>query len=106
MTARVHPGETNASWMMKGFLDFITNRHHSSLLFVLCPPIHPFIDHSYNNSISTLVPSGHQAKKGIVVTARVHPGETNASWMMKGFLDFITSSDPVAKVTGHPTLTL
>ncbi|XP_072175344.1 uncharacterized protein [Diadema setosum] len=38
-----------------------------------------------------------QAKKGVVVTARVHPGETNASWMMKGLLDFITSSDPVAK---------
>ncbi|XP_071804043.1 uncharacterized protein [Asterias amurensis] len=36
-------------------------------------------------------------KRGIVVTARVHPGETNASWMMKGLLDYITSSDSVAK---------
>nr|XP_054750857.1 uncharacterized protein LOC129256700 isoform X3 [Lytechinus pictus] len=41
--------------------------------------------------------SEHRPKKGIVVTARVHPGETNASWMMRGLLDFITSSDPVAK---------
>eukprot|EP00057_Strongylocentrotus_purpuratus_P007590 XP_011662064.1 PREDICTED: uncharacterized protein LOC580601 isoform X4 [Strongylocentrotus purpuratus] len=41
--------------------------------------------------------SDHRPKKGIVVTARVHPGETNASWMMRGLLDFITSSDPVAK---------
>ncbi len=38
-------------------------------------------------------------KRGIVVTARVHPGETNASWMMKGLLDYITSSDSVAKVS-------
>ncbi|XP_053321137.1 cytosolic carboxypeptidase 3 [Spea bombifrons] len=30
-------------------------------------------------------------KKAVIVTARVHPGETNSSWVMKGFLDFILS---------------
>lgn len=29
----------------------------------------------------------------MIVTARVHPGESNSSWMMKGFIDFITSDD-------------
>ncbi|XP_036390535.1 cytosolic carboxypeptidase 2, partial [Megalops cyprinoides] len=30
-----------------------------------------------------------RAKRAVVVTARVHPGETNSSWMMQGFLDFL-----------------
>uniref|UniRef100_A0A8D0L461 AGBL carboxypeptidase 3 n=1 Tax=Sphenodon punctatus TaxID=8508 RepID=A0A8D0L461_SPHPU len=28
-------------------------------------------------------------KAAVILTARVHPGETNSSWMMKGFLDYI-----------------
>ncbi|XP_054420199.1 cytosolic carboxypeptidase 3 [Pteronotus mesoamericanus] len=28
-------------------------------------------------------------RKAVILTARVHPGETNSSWIMKGFLDFI-----------------
>jgi len=34
----------------------------------------------------------------IVLTARVHPGETCASWIMQGILDFLTSSHPVAAI--------
>jgi CDGSH-type Zn-finger protein len=36
-------------------------------------------------------PEELRKRKGIIVSSRVHPGETNSSWMMKGFLDFITS---------------
>ncbi|XP_077868214.1 uncharacterized protein LOC100369281, partial [Saccoglossus kowalevskii] len=38
-----------------------------------------------------------EQKKGVVVSARVHPGETNSSWMMKGLLEFLTSNDTSAK---------
>jgi len=37
-----------------------------------------------------------KARPVLVITARVHPGETGASWVMKGFLDFITSQLPDA----------
>jgi hypothetical protein len=40
-----------------------------------------------------------QKKKAIVVTARVHPGETPASWMMKGFMDFLTGESLQARVS-------
>jgi len=33
----------------------------------------------------------------VVLTGRVHPGESNASWVMKGTLEFLCSADPVAR---------
>lgn len=35
-------------------------------------------------------------RKSIILTSRVHPGETNASWVMKGVIDFLVSDDPQA----------
>lgn len=32
-------------------------------------------------------------RKGIILTARVHPGESVGSWMMKGAIDFLTDEN-------------
>lgn len=43
-------------------------------------------------------PEALRQRKGIVVSARVHPGESNASWMMKGFIDYLTGPSLDAKI--------
>lgn len=36
-------------------------------------------------------------RKAAILTSRVHPGESNASFMMKGVIDFLISDDENAK---------
>ncbi len=43
-------------------------------------------------------PQALKNRKGIVISSRVHPGETNASWMMKGIIDYLTGPTPEAKI--------
>lgn len=43
----------------------------------------------------------NKKKRAIIISARVHPGETPSSWMMKGLMDFITGDSYVAKRLRH-----
>ena len=40
--------------------------------------------------------AGDDGSKVAVISARVHPGESNASWMMEGFIEAITADTPEA----------
>jgi hypothetical protein len=41
-------------------------------------------------------PAALACRPYIILSGRVHPGETNGSWMLRGVIDFLTSSAPVA----------
>jgi len=43
-------------------------------------------------------PEKIKSKKGIVLTSRVHPGETGASYMMKGVIDYLIGPSIGAKI--------
>lgn len=36
-------------------------------------------------------------KQVVLVTGRIHPGESNSSFMAEGFLDYLCGNDPTAK---------
>ena len=37
-----------------------------------------------------------QRKKVVIVTGRVHPGESNSSWIVHGLIKFLLSKDKIA----------
>ena len=43
-------------------------------------------------------PEVMKKKKGIVFSSRVHPGETGASYMMKGVIDYLVGSSIGARI--------
>lgn len=52
----------------------------------------------YCHTILTAPEEEWVGRMGVVITGRVHPGESNSSWMMQGAIDFLTSDHKHAKV--------
>ena len=50
----------------------------------------------YLTITSPATPEEVKSRKGVIISARVHPGETVGSWMMKGVLDFLTGTSKEA----------
>lgn len=48
---------------------------------------------TFNNKAENI-----KTRKGVVLFARVHPGESNASWIMKGIIDYLTGPTLQAKI--------
>ncbi|XP_022083602.1 uncharacterized protein LOC110975422 isoform X3 [Acanthaster planci] len=67
-------------------------------LRILCRSLAGNIVHILTITSPAKNPEDAKMKKAVVLTARVHPGETNSSWMMKGFLDFLVGSSADAKL--------
>ena len=68
--------------------------HPVPLISVTSKPKNPSMMASMK-PLSQNLPLGD--KPIIFLSARVHPGETNASWIMEGILDFLTSDTPEAE---------
>mmetsp|Transcript_19847 Transcript_19847/g.29683 ORF Transcript_19847/g.29683 Transcript_19847/m.29683 type:complete len:1390 (-) Transcript_19847:111-4280(-) len=51
---------------------------------------------STGNTSSNFIPPSQRLV--VFLSARVHPGENNASWVMKGIIQFLTSEDPEAQL--------
>ena len=48
---------------------------------------------NFNNDSETT-----KDKKGIVISSRVHPGETQASFVMESIIDYLTGTSLEAKI--------
>ncbi|XP_067833617.1 cytosolic carboxypeptidase 2-like [Heptranchias perlo] len=67
-------------------------------LRVLCRSLAGNMVHVLTITSPSRTQEASPAKKAVVVTARVHPGETNGSWVMTGFLDHILGSSDDARL--------
>lgn len=91
ISARVHPGETTASWSMQGFLDFILSSHlkaqelRSKFIFLIIPMLNPDGVINGNNRTSL---SGHDLNRNWrCPDAKRHPTIYHLKEMTQNFVN-------------------
>jgi hypothetical protein len=55
-------------------------------------PLHMLLITNFSDSFDDLA-----NKRAVIFTSRVHPGESNGSYIIQGVIEFLLSNDPVAK---------
>ncbi|KAI4492979.1 hypothetical protein M0802_009816 [Mischocyttarus mexicanus] len=92
----------NISYYKNGESDEEKEKH--TLTFNICfPHDHDIVylaycyPYTYTDLQHQLITKKYGKKRGVVITARVHPGETPSSWTMKGIIDFLTGESNRAK---------
>ena len=55
-------------------------------------PLHMLLITNFNDSFDDLA-----NKRAIIFTSRVHPGESNGSYIIQGVIEFLLSNNPIAK---------
>ncbi|XP_065185389.1 uncharacterized protein LOC135815954 isoform X2 [Sycon ciliatum] len=66
------------------------------LLTIGSPDLAATEDSNPNPEKNEASASNHSGKQYIVISSRVHPGESNSSWVMEGILQFLVSAHPLA----------
>ncbi|XP_065651661.1 cytosolic carboxypeptidase 1 isoform X4 [Hydra vulgaris] len=93
LTARVHPGETNSSWIMKGILDFLTSNSEeacslrSAVVFKIVPMLNP--DGVINGCHRCSLSGQDLNRKWKQPDAVLHP----SIYHTKSFLKYLASID-------------
>ena len=74
---------------------FISGNHDVPMVTITSRPKPGLVDHSIRPLSNPNIPLCD--KPIVVLTGRVHPGETNSSWIMEGILNFLTGDSPEAE---------
>lgn len=79
---------------LEGFLKKIESKANLKHIVAVKTLCHTFV---LNKCPYLVITENKREKPSIVVTGRVHPGESNSSYVIEGFINFLLSSDSRAK---------
>lgn len=105
LTARVHPGESNASWIMKGILDFLLSNHEDArklrtlYVFKIVPMLNP--DGVINGCHRCSLTGQDLNRQWLRPNAKLHPSIYHAKSLMKYLLKLNKPPILFVDIHGH-----